>query len=196
MDILKKYGVFTERINWETHFFIPTEKEAGIEAIEQIIKTKPVASLTLPYGSRATDVTIHDLRSGEEGVTLDFMGLQSLYEATAKLLRKINPKAAPNVKVKAGKKEAIGVVSGLLSSPSRVGKIRYYVVHGKNAVLKQERLRGIAQDKLLEIYNLLKQRGSGKNLKICCGKATLTERNLPAKSLNRWGRMPPLSKPT
>jgi len=37
-----------------------------------------------------------------------------------------------------------------------VGKIRYYVVHGKNAVLKQERLRGIAQDKLREIYKLLK----------------------------------------
>ncbi|MBN1472613.1 MAG: strawberry notch family protein [Syntrophaceae bacterium] len=43
--ILEKYGVFSERINWETRYFIPAS-EQGVSTIESIIKNHPVVSMT------------------------------------------------------------------------------------------------------------------------------------------------------
>ncbi len=84
--------------------------------------------------------------------TFDFMGGQQVYEAAVRLVRKISPKAAGNVGV-VKKKDDIGIIKSLLASPDKMPSIiRYYVVHGKNAVVKQDRLRGIADREMKEIF--------------------------------------------
>jgi predicted RNA methylase len=41
---LQKYGVFSERIQYITRLFIPTEKAAGVNAIAEIISSRPIVS--------------------------------------------------------------------------------------------------------------------------------------------------------
>lgn len=41
---LKRYGVFTERINYETRHFIPTS-ESGVQTLERILKSKPISQV-------------------------------------------------------------------------------------------------------------------------------------------------------
>lgn len=57
---LQKYGVFTERISYETRFFIPTEKQTGIAAIKEIISSRPVVDVT-EAGKKAGQVTSKDV---------------------------------------------------------------------------------------------------------------------------------------
>lgn len=48
-EILQRHGVFSERIQWDTRYFIPVDK-AGIATIENVIKTQPVSQVTAPEG--------------------------------------------------------------------------------------------------------------------------------------------------
>jgi hypothetical protein len=90
---------------------------------------------------------------------LEMTGLQNIYDITLRLIRKINPKAAKNIKViKDTNKSPLGLIKELLGSPSTIiGKARYYVVMGKNAIHKEDRIRGIASEKLNAIYKSVKK---------------------------------------
>lgn len=59
LEELRKYGVFTERIGYETRFFIPTEKGAGVRAINEIISSRPIVD-EVAAGKKAGDVTAQD----------------------------------------------------------------------------------------------------------------------------------------
>ena len=140
---LQKHGVFKERIQYETRFFIPSGEE-GIKTIEAITANRPVVDVLMPQGGK--------------DVTLDMMGMQNIYEHTVDFLKKMNPKAAGNIEV-VGRKKDLGAVKGLIGSPGSIeGKARYYVVHAKNAVHKQDRLRGMADDKMQDIFKPLKSK--------------------------------------
>ncbi len=45
---LARHGIFSERISYQTRYFIPTEPGAAAKAIEAITKTRPVTSLQEP----------------------------------------------------------------------------------------------------------------------------------------------------
>jgi len=49
-EMLRKYGLFSERINYQTRYFIPTGKE-GISTISQIVKNAPVVAANPPVTS-------------------------------------------------------------------------------------------------------------------------------------------------
>ncbi len=107
--------------------------EAG-ENVDEVVSEKPVSEIE------------------PKDTTLDFMSGQQVYEAAVRLVRKISPKAAGNVGV-VKKKDDIGIIKALLASPDKMPSIiRYYVVHGKNAVVKQDRLRGIVDREMKEIF--------------------------------------------
>lgn len=144
---LERAGLFRERVQYETRWFVPAGDEAPA-VFERLTKHRPVTDVMMPERSRG----------GSSVVTLDFMGMSQLYDAAVRLLRSINPKAAAHVDVRQRPND-LGFVKSLLASPGRIeGPARYYVVHGKNAVLKQDRLRAIAHDKLKEIFTPIRRR--------------------------------------
>ncbi len=49
---MKRHGIFSERIDYKTRFFIPTEPAAAASAIEAITKTRPVVSLDDGSGAK------------------------------------------------------------------------------------------------------------------------------------------------
>ncbi len=51
MDQIKRYGVFLERVGWQTRYFIPTTNE-GINVIKKIVETRPVVNSIAPLGAR------------------------------------------------------------------------------------------------------------------------------------------------
>lgn len=51
IDELKRHGVFVERVNWETRYFIPTTNE-GIETIRAITASRPVVNTIAPLSTR------------------------------------------------------------------------------------------------------------------------------------------------
>ncbi|MFQ5354396.1 MAG: hypothetical protein ACE5DR_05555, partial [Thermodesulfobacteriota bacterium] len=98
-----------------------------------------------------------------KNMTLDFLGVQSIYEATIRLIKKlyrlIYHREAPNIEIQPGEKDILGVMKKYLGSPGTIpGKARYYVTHAKNAVHKQDRLRSILNKKLTEIFKPLKNK--------------------------------------
>jgi hypothetical protein len=44
-DQLKGYGVFSERINYATRYFVPTEKTLGAQVLESILRFKPIVDV-------------------------------------------------------------------------------------------------------------------------------------------------------
>ena len=98
-----------------------------------------------------------DLFENERGaIDLHILGVPQIVNATRKLIQKIDPKAARNIAVQTNKEDKLGFVKGVIGSPSAIiGKAQYYVIHAKNAMLKQERLRGIVKDKTGKIFNSL-----------------------------------------
>ncbi|MFH1740445.1 MAG: bifunctional class I SAM-dependent methyltransferase/DEAD/DEAH box helicase, partial [bacterium] len=46
---LERHGVFSERINYQTRYFIPVTKSEGIGAIEAIVKNAPVVGANAPF---------------------------------------------------------------------------------------------------------------------------------------------------
>lgn len=99
---------------------------------------------------------IFSLMDDEGGnIDLRIFGVDKVAPAIRKLLQKVNPKANNNIAIQQAKTD-LGFIRAVLASPSAImGKVRYYIVHGKNAMLKQERLRGIIKDKTGEIFNSL-----------------------------------------
>jgi len=70
-----KDGVFSERIDWNTRFFIPANRE-GVRAIRAIIKDVPVLSATPPVGAEygaADGASLFDHIS-DEGGTYEIQG--------------------------------------------------------------------------------------------------------------------------
>lgn len=49
MNELEKVGVFSERINWRTRYFLPTGPEA-VAAMEQVTKNRPIVDAVAPVG--------------------------------------------------------------------------------------------------------------------------------------------------
>lgn len=138
-------GLYPEQISYQTRWFVPTEKGKAENLISAITKSKPVVAIDSgnPIGNQRGSIDLH------------ILGVPQVVNATKKLLNKINPKAANNISVKQAKND-LGFVKAALLSPGMIpGKARYYVVHGKNAVLKQERLRGIVKEKMSEIFGPL-----------------------------------------
>ena len=59
MRELEKYGVFMERISYNTRLFIPTEAAAGARAIAEIIETRPIVAETGSQ-AKAGDINVRD----------------------------------------------------------------------------------------------------------------------------------------
>lgn len=72
LNELKKYGVFTERIAYEARYFIPTDQDTGINAIKNIIESRPIVEETIPHGAKASDVTTEDVSFGHDTNQLNF----------------------------------------------------------------------------------------------------------------------------
>jgi hypothetical protein len=53
---VKSDGVFTERIEYRTRYFVPTDEKIGAEAIGKLTKHRTVSELTEPAGRAAGDV--------------------------------------------------------------------------------------------------------------------------------------------
>jgi len=64
MGELRKYGIFEERISYQTRYFIPTNKETGTKAIEEIISSRPVTDEEIPHGAKAGEITEKDIEAG------------------------------------------------------------------------------------------------------------------------------------
>jgi len=97
--------------------------------------------------------------TGEPPVNLDFMGFQSIYNASMSLFRRMFPKAADNVNIALDKQEQIGFLKTYLASPKFVkGKARFYVVAAKSAGHKQDRLRTGVEKRLNDIFKPLKNK--------------------------------------
>lgn len=60
-DELKKYGVFNERISYTTRYFIPTDKETGINAIKEIISSRPIIEEVAKGQQKKGDVNAKDV---------------------------------------------------------------------------------------------------------------------------------------
>jgi hypothetical protein len=71
---LSRHGIFSERINYQTRFFIPTEPGAAARAIEAITKNRPVTSLSDEGGPKFSprDRRLSDYSTGPDGRTLLF----------------------------------------------------------------------------------------------------------------------------
>lgn len=66
MNELERYGVFGERINYITRFFVPTEEDRGVQAIKEIIETRPVVSAEPPVTAKAGNEALAEhLENGE-----------------------------------------------------------------------------------------------------------------------------------
>ncbi len=65
-NILEKYGVFSERINYNTRYFIPVS-EQGIATIENIIDNHPVVTVTAPIDVDAAKSHLIDKLRDERG---------------------------------------------------------------------------------------------------------------------------------
>lgn len=72
IELLKKYGVFDERIQWETRYFLPTT-EQGVSAIEKIIENNPIIR-AIPSKSTEDIIAAGKILSSEKGVvSLDLL---------------------------------------------------------------------------------------------------------------------------
>jgi len=140
-------GLYAEQINYNTRWFIPTDQAAAEKLIGNITKAKPIVAID----------SGNPIKNQRGSIDLQIFGGPQIVNATRKLMDKINPKAANNVSVKQAKTD-LGFLRAVLLSPGTIpGKARYYVVHGKNAILKQERLRGIINDKMAETFGSLNE---------------------------------------
>jgi hypothetical protein len=144
-------GLIFERINYNIRFFIPTERAAGEKLIAAITSAKPVVAIDSGGG----------IGNQSGFIDLHILGVPQMATAIRKLMAGINPKAAKNITVKQNKSD-LGFLRAILASPGAItGKARYYVVHGKNAHIKQERLRGIIKEKMDVIFGKLDKADMG-----------------------------------
>jgi hypothetical protein len=95
------------------------------------------------------------------GITMDVLGFQQVYEATVQLVERLARRhgrkatAPGNVEIRRRKAD-LGIVRAYLQSPRLLpGKARFYVIHGKNASRKQDRLRTLIREKMDEIFGNL-----------------------------------------
>jgi len=56
---LGKYGIFTERISYNTRFFIPTDEEKAVKAIKEIVSSRPIVE-EITSGKKKGSVTTKD----------------------------------------------------------------------------------------------------------------------------------------
>jgi hypothetical protein len=115
---------------------------------------------------------------------------QRTVKSTDNLLQKINPRAAENVKVQ-GRKKDLGFVKGLIGSPGTIeGKARYYVVHAKNVVHKQDRLRGMIDERMGEIFRPLKTKELRQEFEALSWMGDAEGKNYTAEELSEMGVSP------
>jgi hypothetical protein len=67
-DVLAKKGVFTERIAYQTRYFIPSEKDT-IKILDEVLKISPVSRIeNLHAAARANPSVINHIRDGDLSV--------------------------------------------------------------------------------------------------------------------------------
>lgn len=143
-----KHGVFSERIQWQTRFFVPTSVQ-GVQSIEKLMVRNPVVSATPPAGSKygaADGESIMDALDGDTKLSKSTTTstLANIHqELTSALGRKLNRLLRGSLHI-VGQDEAQEILGSKLSKTDTVQGF----VKDRNVYLVQD---GIEKGKAMSV---------------------------------------------